>query len=81
MLLAAAFASNAVGIRMSSGIQLVLMVLLVGLLALAVALAAPFATAENFTAVRAARLLGGGRRGQPALLLLCRLGGGHAPGR
>ncbi|MET1021700.1 MAG: APC family permease [Arthrobacter sp.] len=48
LLLAAAFASNAVGIRMSSGIQLVLMVLLVGLLALAVALAAPFARAENF---------------------------------
>ena len=48
LLLAAAFASNAVGIRMSSGIQLVLMVLLVGLLALAVALAAPFAKAENF---------------------------------
>lgn len=48
LLLAAAFASNAVGIRMSSGIQLVLMVLLVGLLALAVVLAAPFARAENF---------------------------------
>ncbi|MET1064672.1 MAG: amino acid permease [Arthrobacter sp.] len=48
LLLAAAFASNAVGIRMSSAIQLVLMVLLVGLLALAVALAAPFARAENF---------------------------------
>ena len=49
LLLAAAFGCNAVGIRMSSGIQLVLMVLLVGLLALAVALAAPFARAENFT--------------------------------
>ncbi len=48
LLLAAAFASNAVGIRMSSGIQLVLMVLLVGLLALAVALAAPFGRAGNF---------------------------------
>ena len=48
LLLTAAFASNAVGIRMSSGIQLVLMVLLVGLLALAVALAAPHARAENF---------------------------------
>ncbi|MGP4033551.1 APC family permease [Pseudarthrobacter sp. 1C304] len=48
LLLAAAFAANAVGIRMSSGIQLVLMVLLVGLLALAVALAAPFASAANF---------------------------------
>ncbi|MET3922622.1 amino acid permease [Arthrobacter sp. UYEF20] len=48
LLLAAAFASNAVGIRMSSGIQLVLMVLLIGLLALAVALAAPYAKAENF---------------------------------
>ena len=48
LLLAAAFAGNAVGIRMSSGIQLVLMVLLVGLLALAVALAAPYARAEHF---------------------------------
>ncbi|WP_232082937.1 APC family permease [Arthrobacter sp. SO5] len=48
LLLAAAFASNAVGIRMSSGIQLVLMILLVGLLALAVALAVPYARAENF---------------------------------
>ncbi len=48
LLLAAAFAGNAAGIRMSSGIQLVLMVLLVGLLALAVALAAPYARAENF---------------------------------
>lgn len=48
LLLGAAFAANAVGIRMSSGIQLVLMVLLVGLLALAVALAAPFASAGNF---------------------------------
>ncbi|MDI3212163.1 amino acid permease [Arthrobacter sp. AL12] len=46
LLLTAAFAGNAVGIRMSSGIQLVLMVLLVGLLALA--LAAPYARAENF---------------------------------
>ena len=48
VILLAAFASNAVGIRVSSRIQLALMVLLVGLLALAVALAAPHAKAENF---------------------------------
>jgi amino acid efflux transporter len=48
VLLAAGFASNAVGIKLSSRIQLTLMVVLVGLLALAVAVAAPHAKAENF---------------------------------
>lgn len=48
LLLAAGFASNAVGIKLSSRIQLTLMVVLVGLLALAVAVAAPYAKAENF---------------------------------
>jgi amino acid efflux transporter len=48
VILLAAFASNAVGIRVSSRMQLALMVLLVGLLALAVVLAAPHAKAENF---------------------------------
>ena len=48
LLLAAGFASNAVGIKLSSRIQLTLMVVLVGLLALAVAVAAPHAKAENF---------------------------------
>lgn len=48
VILLAAFVSNAVGIRVSSRIQLLLMVLLVGLLALAVVLAAPHARAENF---------------------------------
>ena len=64
LLLAAAFAGNAVGIRMSSGIQLVLMVLLVGLLALAVALAAPFARAE--TSSRSRRTATGPWAGWPA---------------
>lgn len=48
VILLAAFASNAVGIRVSSRMQLALMVLLVALLALAVVLAAPHAKAENF---------------------------------
>jgi amino acid efflux transporter len=48
LLLAAGFASNAVGIKLSSRIQLALMVVLVGLLALAVGVAAPYARAENF---------------------------------
>ena len=49
VILAAGFLSNAVGIRVSSKLQLLLMVLLVALLAFAVAVAAPFARAENFT--------------------------------
>jgi len=48
LLLAAGFASNAVGIKLSSRIQLVLMILLVAMLALAVAVAEPYARAENF---------------------------------
>lgn len=49
VILAAGFLSNAVGIRVSSKLQLLLMVLLVALLAFAVAVAAPFGRAENFT--------------------------------
>lgn len=49
VILAAGFLSNAVGIRVSSKLQLLLMVLLVALLAFAVAVATPFARAENFT--------------------------------
>lgn len=48
LILAAGFASNAVGIHISSKLQLLLMVLLVALLAVAVAVSAPFARAENF---------------------------------
>ena len=47
-ILAAGFAANAVGIRVSSKLQLFLMVLLVALLAFAVAVAAPHAQAGNF---------------------------------
>ncbi|MDD7835085.1 APC family permease [Paenarthrobacter sp. AB444] len=48
LILAAGFLSNAVGIRVSSKLQLLLMVLLVALLAFAVAVAAPYARAGNF---------------------------------
>ena len=81
VILLAAFASNAVGIRVSSRMQLALMVLLVGLLVLAVVLAAPHAKGGKFPTLRPARLLGGWRRRQPAVLLLRRLGSCLAPGR
>lgn len=48
LILAAGFLSNAVGIRVSSKLQLLLMVLLVALLAFAVAVAGPYARVENF---------------------------------
>jgi amino acid efflux transporter len=48
LILASGFLSNAVGIRVSSRLQLLLMVLLVALLAFAVAVAAPYARAEYF---------------------------------
>lgn len=47
-ILAAGFLSNAVGIRVSSKLQLGLMALLTALLALAVGVAAPYARVENF---------------------------------
>ncbi|MET3368257.1 UNVERIFIED_CONTAM: amino acid efflux transporter [Jeotgalibacillus campisalis] len=48
LILAAGFVSNAVGIRVSSKLQLLLMALLVALLAFAVAVSAPYARVENF---------------------------------
>lgn len=48
LILAAGFLSNAVGIRVSSKLQLLLMALLVALLAFAVVVAGPYARVENF---------------------------------
>ena len=81
LLLAAAFAGNAVGIRMSSGIQLVADGAAGRAAGAGRRPGCTVCQGGKLRAVRAARLLGRGRRCQPAVLLLRRLGGGHTSRR
>ena len=81
LLLAAAFATNAFGLRVSARIQLVLVGLLAVLLLVACVAALRRRRLGQPDPVRPARLPRDRPGRQPAVLLLRRLGGGHPPVR